>query len=197
MRRSPLLLSLVATASLVLAPSVEAKEEKHPTLSQKYSRLYYAVKHRHGTRAPGRNIRRHGVRYDSKANNRRGPWKVREATKHEIAKSVRQLRTLLAPSRALLVRRAVPPSRPPSGVMSSAQHAPAGGVLDRIAACESGGNPRAVNPNGHYGKYQFDYQTWSSVGGSGNPAAASEAEQDMRAAKLYSQRGSSPWACKP
>ena len=76
MRRSSLLLPLMATASLVLAPSVEAKEQKHPTLSQKYSRLYYAVKHRHGTRAPGRNIRRHGVRYDAKANNRRGPWKV-------------------------------------------------------------------------------------------------------------------------
>jgi hypothetical protein len=197
MRRSSLLLPLVATASLMLAPSVEAKEEKHPTLSQKYTRLYFAVKHRHGTRAPGRNIRRHGVRYDAKANNRRGPWKVRPATKHEIAKSIRQLRTLLAPPRPLLVRRAVPPSRPPSGVMSTAQHAPAGGVLDRIASCESGGNPRAVNPNGHYGKYQFDYGTWNSVGGSGNPAAASEAEQDKRAAMLYARRGSAPWACKP
>ncbi len=32
-----------------------------------------------------------------------------------------------------------------------------------------------------------------SVGGTGNPAAASEAEQDARAAMLYAQPGSSPW----
>jgi hypothetical protein len=43
------------------------------------------------------------------------------------------------------------------------------------------------------GKYQFDVQTWSSVGGSGDPAAASEAEQDMRAAMLYGRAGASPW----
>lgn len=66
--------------------------------------------------------------------------------------------------------------------------------LDRIAQCESGGSPTAVSPDGTYrGKYQFDYQTWASVGGSGDPAAASEAEQDMRARMLYARRGSSPW----
>jgi len=31
------------------------------------------------------------------------------------------------------------------------------------------------------------------VGGSGDPAAAPEAEQDYRAALLYAQSGSSPW----
>jgi soluble lytic murein transglycosylase-like protein len=67
-------------------------------------------------------------------------------------------------------------------------------TLDAIAACESGGDPAAVSADGTYrGKYQFDYGTWSSVGGSGDPAAAPEAEQDMRAAMLYSQSGSSPW----
>jgi soluble lytic murein transglycosylase-like protein len=66
-------------------------------------------------------------------------------------------------------------------------------TLDAIAACESGGDPTAVNPAGFYGKYQFDLGTWASVGGSGNPADASEAEQDYRAALLYSQAGSSPW----
>ena len=191
MRKLRLLLPLVVTSSLVLAPTVEAKK---PTVREKYTKLYYAVKKEHGKRAPGRNIRRHGVRYDAKKNNRRGPYKAREATIHEIAKSVRQLRTLLAPPRPLLVRQAVPPSRPPSQVMSSSQRAPAGGTLDNIAACESGGNPGAVSPSGQYrGKYQFDYGTWRSVGGSGDPAAASEAEQDRRAAMLYAQRGSSPW----
>ena len=68
------------------------------------------------------------------------------------------------------------------------------GHLAAIAACESGGNPRAVGGGGAYrGKYQFDYGTWASVGGSGDPAAASEAEQDRRAAMLYARAGSSPW----
>lgn len=67
-------------------------------------------------------------------------------------------------------------------------------TLDAIGACESGGDPTAVSSDGSYrGKYQFDYGTWESVGGSGDPAAASEAEQDYRAALLYSRSGSSPW----
>jgi Transglycosylase-like domain len=67
-------------------------------------------------------------------------------------------------------------------------------TLESIASCESGGNPIAVSSDGSYrGKYQFDYGTWESVGGSGDPAAAPEAEQDYRAALLYTQSGSSPW----
>jgi LysM repeat protein len=63
----------------------------------------------------------------------------------------------------------------------------------KVANCESSGNPRAVNPAGYYGLFQFDKQTWRSVGGSGSPANASAAEQLMRAKKLYAQRGASPW----
>jgi hypothetical protein len=67
-------------------------------------------------------------------------------------------------------------------------------TLNAIAACESGGDPTAVSSDGTYrGKYQFDYGTWESVGGSGDPAAAPEAEQDYRAALLYARAGSSPW----
>jgi hypothetical protein len=65
--------------------------------------------------------------------------------------------------------------------------------LEAIAACESGGDPSANTGNGFYGKFQFTQQTWESVGGTGNPAAASEAEQNKRAAMLYAQQGSSPW----
>lgn len=67
--------------------------------------------------------------------------------------------------------------------------------LAAIAQCESGGNPTAVSPSGAYrGKFQFDPGTWASLGGSGtDPAAASEAEQDRVAAKLYAQQGASPW----
>jgi hypothetical protein len=68
------------------------------------------------------------------------------------------------------------------------------GALAGIAACESGGNPRAVGGGGAFrGKYQFDYGTWASVGGHGDPAAAPETEQDRRAAMLYSRAGASPW----
>ena len=67
-------------------------------------------------------------------------------------------------------------------------------TLDTIGACESGGNPAAVDASGtYYGKYQFDVGTWAAVGGSGNAAQASEAEQDYRASLLYSRAGSSPW----
>jgi hypothetical protein len=67
-------------------------------------------------------------------------------------------------------------------------------TLDAIAACESGGDPAIVSSDGTYrGKYQFTYETWASVGGSGDPAAAPEAEQDYRAALLYASSGSSPW----
>jgi len=67
-------------------------------------------------------------------------------------------------------------------------------TLASIAACESGGDPTVVSSDGSYrGKYQFDLGTWESVGGTGDPAAASELEQDYRAALLYSRAGSSPW----
>jgi soluble lytic murein transglycosylase-like protein len=67
-------------------------------------------------------------------------------------------------------------------------------TLEAIASCESGGDPTAVSSDGTYrGKYQFDRGTWASVGGTGDPAAAPEAEQDYRAALLYQRAGSSPW----
>ena len=76
-------------------------------------------------------------------------------------------------------------------------HLPGGvsqSTLESIAACESGGDPHAVSSDGSYrGKYQFDYGTWASVGGHGDPAAAPESEQDYRAALLLSRSGSSPW----
>jgi hypothetical protein len=67
-------------------------------------------------------------------------------------------------------------------------------ALHAIARCESGGNPRAVSAGGTYrGLFQFDYRTWASVGGKGDPAAASRTEQYRRAAMLYARAGASPW----
>jgi Transglycosylase-like domain/Putative peptidoglycan binding domain len=67
-------------------------------------------------------------------------------------------------------------------------------VLQRIAQCESSGNPSAVSPGGTYrGKYQFSRETWRRLGGDGDPADAPEWLQDRMALKLYRQSGTSPW----
>lgn len=76
----------------------------------------------------------------------------------------------------------------------------------RVANCESGDGPsdharsyhgdaHLHDPNGHYGKWQFDFSTWREVGGSGNPADASETEQDSRAYALWRANGWSRWEC--
>jgi hypothetical protein len=66
--------------------------------------------------------------------------------------------------------------------------------LNAIAECESGGDPRAISAGGTYrGKYQFSFATWKTVGGKGDPADASETEQDRRAAKLYRIGGPGHW----
>ncbi|MGI8440793.1 MAG: transglycosylase family protein [Thermoleophilaceae bacterium] len=68
-------------------------------------------------------------------------------------------------------------------------------ALVKIAQCESGGNPRAIGGGGKYrGKYQFSRETWRGLGGTGDPAAASESEQDRLALKLYRAKGTAPWA---
>ena len=88
-----------------------------------------------------------------------------------------------APERA--GRRATRSARPGDG---------ADGTLQRIAQCESGGDPTAVSADGTYrGKYQFDRATWRAMGGTGDPADAPEAEQDRIAAQLLAQRGTAPW----
>jgi hypothetical protein len=67
-------------------------------------------------------------------------------------------------------------------------------ILERIARCESGGDPRRIGGGGMYrGKYQFSVATWHAVGGRGDPAAAPEAEQDRRAKLLLERSGPSQW----
>ena len=62
-----------------------------------------------------------------------------------------------------------------------------------LRRCESGGNYGANTGNGFYGAYQFDLQTWQSVGGVGLPSDAPPWEQDARAKALYAARGAQPW----
>jgi hypothetical protein len=100
-----------------------------------------------------------------------------------LANRVRSLRRELQDARRDRARRA----------RAARANRAASPMLEAIAACESGGNPSANTGNGFYGKYQFSLATWRSVGGSGNPAAAGEAEQNKRAAMLYARAGASPW----
>lgn len=67
-------------------------------------------------------------------------------------------------------------------------------ALERIARCESHGDPRAVGGGGAFrGALQFTRDTWQSVGGTGDPAAAPLREQLRRGAILLRRSGSSPW----
>jgi hypothetical protein len=94
---------------------------------------------------------------------------VRSATRTELRRSIRVLRRSSAAA-------AVSPQ------------------LEAIAQCESGGDPTAIGGGGLYrGKYQFSVGTWQSVGGTGDPAAAPEAEQDRRAAILLARDGAGQW----
>ena len=82
----------------------------------------------------------------------------------------------------------------PGGTITTANKPSADGLnWAALAQCESGGNASINTGNGFYGLYQFDLQTWRSVGGSGYPHQNSASEQTYRAQILYSQRGDSPW----
>ncbi len=68
-----------------------------------------------------------------------------------------------------------------------------GGVWDRIAACESGGNWSANTGNGYYGGLQFSLSSWRAVGGSGRPDQASKATQIAMAERLQHAQGWGAW----
>jgi Transglycosylase-like domain len=130
-----------------------------------YLNLYDKARRRGGD--PGRNILLRGVGTKRE--------RVRSATGAELRESIGVLERMTAP---------VPAA---SGGAVSPQ-------LEAIAACESGGDPTAIGGGGLYrGKYQFSYETWASVGGTGDPAAAPEAEQDARAAALLARDGAGHW----
>jgi hypothetical protein len=134
-------------------------------------------------------------RYQGLTGERRRAWSVQRLQK-EIRAEKRERRERRAQRRAARQAQAATPQAQAAAPQAPASHGQAAvpGHLAAIAACESGGDPSAVGGGGAYrGKYQFDHQTWASVGGSGDPAAASEAEQDMRAAMLYQRAGASPW----
>ena len=166
------LVAATITVGAVDAPRTVCTDRE---LRNSYSAQYHAVRQEQGKRAPGRNIRKWGL-----SNGK--PSRCRH-----LAKSLRILRAKRHQGAYLLVQ--APPKQPPAGIPTPR----AGGTLAAIRACESGGNYSTNTGNGFYGAYQFTLSTWQSVGGTGNPANASPAEQDMRAARLYAREGAAPW----
>ncbi len=119
-----------------------------------------------------------------------------EHFKKSLRAGQRKVRRIEAVREARQARQAKDSSAPPTeaGFPSPESVGVSSSTLESIAACESGGDPTAASADGSYhGLYQFDYGTWASVGGSGDPGAASPEEQTYRAAMLYSKSGSSPW----
>ena len=174
-----------AASATFAAPASADMADCSKKLERSYRQAYKKVDRRNlGRRAEGRNILKRGIRW-------RGSTFY--STCHDLRRVRRDLLNLLEPTAypSLLVRTAIPPRNPVGDVMTPS-HA-AGSILSSIAQCESGGNPSTDTGNTFYGKYQFTWGTWASVGGSGNPAHASEYEQDLRAAVLYSQAGPGPW----
>lgn len=62
------------------------------------------------------------------------------------------------------------------------------GFLASLRGCETRGKPFPTNYRWRglfRGAYQFDFRTWGEAGGSGDPADAIPAEQDVRTARFY------------
>lgn len=77
--------------------------------------------------------------------------------------------------------------------MSAPAQASSGGVWDKVAECESGGDWHINTGNGYYGGLQFSQQTWEAFGGEGKPHKASKAEQIDVAQKTLKEQGPGAW----
>lgn len=183
-RRTPLA-ALALVAFVVAGAPTEAPAKG---LAGQYDRLHDAATQKFGRETVGRDIARYGMPYKPKSEAEKFLGKTsRPATKRELRVSMARMRNWLAPPKVIV------PSNPPQGAGIQTGTSTGSG-LDGIAQCESGGDPTAVSPGGKYrGKYQFSPSTWAGVGGTGDPAAAPEAEQDRRAAMLMARSGPGQW----
>ena len=86
----------------------------------------------------------------------------------------------------------------PLGLLAATGNAAAadGGVWDRIAQCESGGNWHINTGNGYYGGLQFSAGTWRAYGGTAyapTAAGASREQQIAVATKVQHAQGWGAW----
>ncbi|ATG51268.1 resuscitation-promoting factor [Brachybacterium vulturis] len=83
-----------------------------------------------------------------------------------------------------------------SSSSASAPAAPSGGVWDRLAQCESGGNWSISTGNGFYGGLQFTHSTWIAFGGgkyANNAHHASRSAQIEIAKNVQARQGWGAW----
>ena len=84
----------------------------------------------------------------------------------------------------------------PARASRSSRPGPAasGDVWTALAACESGGNPRAVSSGGrYYGAFQFSVATWQGLGYPGNAAEHPYEVQLEAAQRLQARSGWGQW----
>jgi Transglycosylase-like domain len=178
------IIAATAALALVLPATAQARDPfphsagtvcKSAVVKAHYSARYYRVKQAHGTRTPGRNIRRYGLN-----------GKRKSKCKH-LRRSSRTFKRWLAP----------PPAPILAGDRSSANAAPpyAGGaysIPSDIVMCESGGDYGAVNPSsGAYGAYQIMPSTAAALGCD----LSTPAGQDACAAEVWAVQGRGAWVC--
>lgn len=164
--------------ALTTAPASEAN-----VCSKAYT-VRAAVVHKHGKRAPGRNICRFGVKLSN--------GKVTDATYGQKKRYLFALRRLNG-TMPYLATRAVAPAQRPAGTLTAA-YAPSG-LASCIVHHESGGDPTAVN--GIYtGIAQWSPEAWARMGGhryAPSPLGASYQEQLQVLSDGLSHYGCRDW----
>lgn len=72
-----------------------------------------------------------------------------------------------------------------------------GGVWDRIARCESGGNWHINTGNGYYGGLQFSASTWRAYGGGAYASTADRAAKSQQIAVAVKVQRAQGWGAWP
>ncbi|MEU6369671.1 transglycosylase family protein [Streptomyces sp. NPDC046931] len=87
----------------------------------------------------------------------------------------------------------------PLGLLAATGDAAAadGGVWDRIAQCESGGNWHINTGNGYYGGLQFSAGTWRAYGGTAYAPTADQASRQTQIAVATKVQHSQGWGAWP
>ncbi|MFC8435949.1 transglycosylase family protein [Streptomyces sp. NPDC057253] len=105
--------------------------------------------------------------------------------------SARKTRTTAALAGAALLA--------PLGLLAAAGNSVAadGGVWDRIAQCESGGNWHINTGNGYYGGLQFSAGTWRAYGGTAYAPTADQASKSAQIAVATKVQRAQGWGAWP
>ena len=87
----------------------------------------------------------------------------------------------------------------PLGLLAATGNAVAadGGVWDRIAQCESGGNWHINTGNGYYGGLQFSAGTWRAYGGTAYAPTADQASRSAQIAVATKVQHAQGWGAWP